>query len=228
MGPNYVPGQKKDVYVQTVQHAVIWTPNKHELVNDAPSGNIVAVVGLDQFITKNATLTNGEEFDAYPLRAMKFSVSPIVLVAVQCKVASDFPKLVEGLRCLVKSDPIVRCTIEESGEHVIAGTGELHLKVCLEDLQGHLMDSVEITSSTPAVSFRETVLEKSCRAMIESPNKHNCLHMQAYPLATELTKAIDEGYIKPGDEHDAYPKMGFMNLIWMWISPGRFGALDLT
>jgi elongation factor 2 len=192
-------------------HAVIWTPNKHELVNDAPSGNIVAVVGLDQFITKNATLTNGEE-----------------LVAVQCKVASDFPKLVEGLRCLVKSDPIVRCTIEESGEHVIAGTGELHLKVCLEDLQGHLMDSVEITSSTPAVSFRETVLEKSCRAMIESPNKHNCLHMQAYPLATELTKAIDEGYIKPGDEHDAYPKMGFMNLIWMWISPGRFGALDLT
>lgn len=154
---------KKNVYIQTVQHAVVWTSHKHELVNDVPSGNIVALVGLDQFITKNATLTNGEEVDAYPFRAMKFSVSPIVLVAVQCKAASDFPKLVEGLKYLVTSDPIVRCTIEESGEHVIAGTGELHLKVCLKDLQEYFMDGVEITSSTPSVSFRETVLEKSCR-----------------------------------------------------------------
>ncbi|PWA60386.1 elongation factor 2 [Artemisia annua] len=56
--------------------------------------------------------------------AMKFSVSPVVRVAVQCKVASDLPKLVEGLKRLAKSDPMVVCTIEESGEHIIAGAGE--------------------------------------------------------------------------------------------------------
>jgi len=42
-------------------------------------------------------------------------------VAVEPKVASDLPKLVEGLKRLAKSDPMVQCTIEETGEHIIAG-----------------------------------------------------------------------------------------------------------
>ncbi|KAL0310863.1 UNVERIFIED_CONTAM: Elongation factor 2 [Sesamum angustifolium] len=98
MGPNYVPGEKKDLYVKSVQRTVIWMGKKQETVEDVPCGNTVALVGLDQFITKNATLTNEKEVDAHPIRAMKFSVSPVVRVAVQCKVASDLPKLVEGLK----------------------------------------------------------------------------------------------------------------------------------
>ena len=46
---------------------------------------------------------------------MKFSVSPVVRVAVECKNPSDLPKLVEGLKRLAKSDPMVQCVIEESG-----------------------------------------------------------------------------------------------------------------
>ncbi|VAI39507.1 unnamed protein product [Triticum turgidum subsp. durum] len=130
MGPNFVPGQKKDLYVKSVQRTVIWMGKKQESVEDVPCGNTVALVGLDQFITKNATLTNEKEVDACPIRAMKFSVSPVVRVAVQCKVASDLPKLVEGLKRLAKSDPMVLCSIEESGEHIIAGAGELHLEIC--------------------------------------------------------------------------------------------------
>ena len=40
-----------------------------------------------------------------------------------------------GLKRLSKSDPMVQCTIEETGEHIIAGAGELHLEICLKDLQ---------------------------------------------------------------------------------------------
>jgi hypothetical protein len=54
-------------------------------------------------------------------QAMKFSVSPVVRVAVEPKVASDLPKLVEGLKRLARSDPMVQCIIEETGEHIIAG-----------------------------------------------------------------------------------------------------------
>ena len=32
-----------------------------------------------------------------------------------------------------KSDPLVVCTTEESGEHVIAGCGELHVESCLRE-----------------------------------------------------------------------------------------------
>ena len=52
MGPNFVPDQKKDLYVKSVQHTVIWMVKKQESVEDVPCGNTVALVGLDQFITK--------------------------------------------------------------------------------------------------------------------------------------------------------------------------------
>ena len=65
---------------------------------------------------------------------MKYSVSPVVRVAVEPKNASDLPKLVEGLKKLSKSDPLVVCYTEESGEHIIAGCGELHVEICLNDL----------------------------------------------------------------------------------------------
>lgn len=55
---------------------------------------------------------------------MKFSVSPVVRVAVEPKVASDLPKLVEGLKRLARSDPMVQCIIEETGEHIIAGAND--------------------------------------------------------------------------------------------------------
>ena len=41
----------------------------------------------------------------------------------------------EGLKRLSKSDPMVLCSIEETGEHIVAGAGELHLEICLKDLQ---------------------------------------------------------------------------------------------
>lgn len=66
---------------------------------------------------------------------MKFSVSPVVRIAVEAKNPSELPKLVEGLQRLSKSDPMVQCTIEESGEHIVAGAGELHLEICLKDLE---------------------------------------------------------------------------------------------
>ncbi|KAL0325783.1 UNVERIFIED_CONTAM: Elongation factor 2 [Sesamum radiatum] len=174
---------------------------KQETVEDVPCGNTVAMVGLDQYITKNATLTNEKEVDAHPIRAMKFSVSPVVRVAVQCKVASDLPKLVEGLKRLAKSDPMVVCTIEESGEHIVAGAGELHLEICLKDLQEDFMGGAEIIKSDPVVSFRETVLERSCRTvMSKSPNKHNRLYMEARPMEEGLAEAIDDGRIGPRDD----------------------------
>ncbi|KAK8500724.1 hypothetical protein V6N12_031384 [Hibiscus sabdariffa] len=200
MGPNYVPGEKGD-FVKSVQRTVIWMGKKQETVEDVPCGNTVAMVGLDQSISKTATLTNEKEVDAHPIRAMKFSVSPVVRVAVQCKVASDLPKLVEGLKRLAKSDPMVVCYMDESGEHIVSGAGELHLEICLKDLQEDFMGGAEIIKSDPVVPFRETVLERSCRTvMSKSPNKHNRLYMEARPLEEGLSEAIDEGRIGPSDD----------------------------
>jgi translation elongation factor EF-G len=63
---------------------------------------------------------------------MRFSVSPVVQVAVEVKNAADLPKLVEGLKRLSKSDPCVQTWINETGEHIVAAAGELHLEICLK------------------------------------------------------------------------------------------------
>ena len=45
---------------------------------------------------------------------MKFSVSPVVRVAVEAKNPSELPKLVEGLKRLAKSDPMVQVCKQRS------------------------------------------------------------------------------------------------------------------
>jgi len=204
MGGNYVPGEKKDLYIKSVQRTVLCMGRKQEAVEDVPCGNTVAMVGLDQFIQKNATITNDGNDDCHPIKAMKFSVSPVVRVAVECKVASDLPKLVDGLKRLSKSDPMVQCSIEETGEHIIAGAGELHLEICLKDLQEDFMGGAEIRISDPVVSYRETVTADSDHTcMSKSPNKHNRLYMQGRPMEEGLAEDIDEGNVAPRDEPKA-------------------------
>jgi elongation factor 2 len=132
---------------------------------------------------------------------MKYSVSPVVCVAVECASAGDLPKLVEGLKRLAKSDPLVQCRIEESGEHVIAGAGELHLEICLKDLQEDFMAGAKLKISEPVVSFRETVTEVSSRQCLsKSPNKHNRIFAKAEPMAEDLQKLIEDEPKKYGAE----------------------------
>jgi len=56
---------------------------------------------------KTGTITDHQ--DAHTIRNMKYSVSPVVRVAVECKNPADLPKLVDGLKKLAKSDPLVVC-----------------------------------------------------------------------------------------------------------------------
>ena len=69
---------------------------KAEAVQDVPCGNIVGFVGIDPYIMKQATISDFK--DAQIIRSMKFSVSPVIRVALEAKSAKDLPKLVEGLR----------------------------------------------------------------------------------------------------------------------------------
>jgi elongation factor 2 len=169
-----------------------------EPLEDCPAGNIVGLVGVDQFLLKSGTLTTSET--AHNMRVMKFSVSPVVQVAVEVKNANDLPKLVEGLKRLSKSDPCVQVRTSDSGEHIVAGAGELHLEICLKDLEEDHA-GVPLKKSDPVVGYRETVqAESSIVALSKSQNKHNRLYMKAAPLDEEVSVAIEAGKIAPRDD----------------------------
>jgi len=186
---------------KTIQRTILMMGRNVEAIEDVPSGNICGLVGVDQFLAKSGTITTSES--AHNIKVMKFSVSPVVRVAVEPKNASDLPKLVEGLKRLSKSDPCVQCYTEESGEHIVAGAGELHLEICLKDLEEDHAQ-VPLKTGDPVVGYRETIqAESSITALSKSPNKHNRIFMKAMPLENELSKAIEEGKVSPRDEPKA-------------------------
>jgi len=196
MGPNYVPGSKTDLWVKNIQRTVIMMGARAEPVADVPAGNTCALVGVDNYLIKTGTITDYD--DAHNIRVLKFSVSPVVRVAVEVKNSQDLPKLVEGLKRLSKSDPLVLITQEESGENIIAGAGELHLEICLKDLQDDFMKGAPIKISDPVVSYRETVASKSNQTCLsKSPNKHNRLFAECEAMNADLQKEIEDGQIIP-------------------------------
>merc|ERR1712232_1454189 len=198
LGPNYVPGKKTDLWVKNIQRTVIMMGKYTEQVADVPAGNTCALVGVDQYLLKSGTIVPAD--DGCSIKTMKFSVSPVVRCAVEPKNSADLPKLVEGMKRLAKSDPMVLCYTEESGEHIIAASGELHLEICLQDLQQDFMGT-EVKVSDPVVSFRETCQGSSSQTCLaKSANKHNRLFVEAESLTPELCVAIDDGDIKAGTE----------------------------
>merc|ERR1719443_2068443 len=200
MGPNFIPGKNEDLHIKTIQRTVLMMGRYVEHIDTVPAGNTVGLVGVDQYIVKTGTITNESGKDAHNMKQMKFSVSPVVRVAVEPKNPQDLPKLVEGLKRLAKSDPMVQCFNESSGEHIIAGAGELHLEICLKDLEeDHAC--IPIKKSDPVVSYRETVTDSSSQVCLsKSPNKHNRLYMKALPFPDGLSDEIEDKKITPRDD----------------------------
>ncbi|RKP13412.1 elongation factor 2 [Piptocephalis cylindrospora] len=197
-GPNYLPGRKEDLFIKSIQRTILMMGRYIESIEDCPAGNILGLVGVDQFLLKSGTITTSET--AHNLKVMKFSVSPVVRVAVEVKNANDLPKLVEGLKRLSKSDPCVQCYTSDSGEHIVAGAGELHLEICLKDLEEDHAQ-VPLKTGDPVVQYCETVQEESAiTCLSKSPNKHNRIHMRAQPIDEELSKAIEDGRVHPRDD----------------------------
>merc|ERR1712032_639919 len=198
LGSHYKPGGKEDLNIKSIQRTVLMMGRVVEQISDVPCGNTVGLVGVDGYLLKSGTITTIE--DAHIIADMKYSVSPVVKVAVKPKDGKDLPKLVEGLKKLSKSDPLVVCSIEESGEHIIAGCGELHVEICLKDLRDEYAQC-DFVQTDPVVSYRETVTATSNQVCLaKSPNKHNRLYVVADRLSEELAADIESGKLGPKAE----------------------------
>ena len=195
LGPNYTPGKKTDLFLKSIQRVVIMMGRYTETVVDIPAGNTCGLIGVDAYLVKSGTITTLES--ACCIKTMKFAVSPVVRVAVNVKNTADLPKLVEGLKKLSKSDPMVRCETTEAGEHIIAGCGELHLEICLKDLAEDFMKGAPLITSDPVVTYCECVTAESPEVLSKSANKHNRLFCTTAPLSDEICALFDDETVGP-------------------------------
>ncbi|KAL5640130.1 hypothetical protein ACGC1H_007423 [Rhizoctonia solani] len=172
--------------------------------DEVPAGNIVMLGGIDSSITKTATLVappseesehDYEGDDAFIFRPIKHMTQSVLKVAVEPISPSELPKMLSGLRSVNKSYPLLHTKVEESGEHVIVGTGELYLDCVLHDLR-RVFAEIEIKVSDPVTRFCETVVETSAlKCYAETPNKKNKITMIAEPLERGLAEDIESGKI---------------------------------
>lgn len=166
-------------------------------VNRVPAGNWVLMEGVDEPVVKTSTITeiSGNE-DAHIFRPFKFNTSSVLKIAVEPVNPSELPKMLDGLRKINKSYPLVTTKVEESGEHVILGTGELYLDCVMHDLR-KMYSEIDIKVADPVVCFCETVVEtSSLKCFAETPNKKNKLTMIAEPLEKGLAEDIENEVVQ--------------------------------
>ncbi|XP_003391662.2 PREDICTED: 116 kDa U5 small nuclear ribonucleoprotein component-like, partial [Amphimedon queenslandica] len=166
-------------------------------INRSPAGTFVLIEGIDSTITKTATVTqlSGSE-DAQIFRPLKFNTQSVIKIAVEPVNPSELPKMLDGLRKVNMSYPLLVTKVEESGEHVVLGTGELYLDCVMHDLR-KMYSEIDIKVADPVVAFCETVVETSslkCFAM--TPNKRNKLTMIAEPLEKGLAEDIENEVVQ--------------------------------
>eukprot|EP00536_Pseudo-nitzschia_multiseries_P003556 jgi/Psemu1/323067/estExt_fgenesh1_pg.C_560008 len=108
---------------------------------------------------------------------------------------AELPKMVQGLRSVSKAYPMVRTRVEESGEHVLFGTGELYMDCVLHDLR-HVYGDVEVKVADPSVALRETVVDtSSLKCFAETTNRKNKLTFIAEPMDDGLAERLESGTV---------------------------------
>ncbi|WMW21119.1 elongation factor EF-2 [Methanolobus mangrovi] len=184
----YVSGASKKNRIQQV--GVFMGPERLEVEN-IPAGNIAAVTGLRDAIV-GSTVTTLDGMEAF--ESITHASEPVVTVAVEAKHMKDLPKLVEVLRQVAKEDPTLKITLnEETGEHLMAGMGELHLEVIAHRIERD--KGVEITTTPPLVVYRETIRGTAGPVEGKSPNRHNRFYVTVEPLEEGVRELIRNGEI---------------------------------
>lgn len=170
---------------------------KFEATTAVPAGSTAAVLGIDKYLHKTGTILSDPQ--SFPLTEMTLAVAPVVRCAVSVKNPAHIGKFKEALTRLLRTDASLELTKEESGERVLAATGELHLEIALNDLKAMIPGS-EVVVSEPVLSYRETVTDKSPICLAKSSNKHNRIFLTVEPLGAALTEAIEKGNVSTGDD----------------------------
>lgn len=96
-------------------------------VNKASAGNWIGIQGIDKGIFKTATIVDVNDQETISFKKLDFNTESVIKIACEPLNPSELPKMLEGLRKINKIYPLATTKVEESGEHLIIGTGELYL-----------------------------------------------------------------------------------------------------
>lgn len=198
LGEDYSIDDEEDMVNATIEAVYIAESRYNVPVSGVPAGNFVLLGGIDSSIVKTATVVAPklpDNEDAYIFKPISHFFESVFKVAVEPINPSELPKMLDGLRKINKSYPLITTKVEESGEHVVLGTGELYMDCVLHDLR-KLYAQMDIKVSDPVTRFCETCVEQSAnKCYAYTPNKKNRLTFIAEPLDDGIAKDIESGRV---------------------------------
>lgn len=159
-------------------------------VNQATSGQLVLVKGISESYLKSATLA----VDLHPhipiFEPLDYINEPVFRIVIEPLQPKELPNLLNGLNKIAKYYPGVVVKVEESGEHVILGFGELYLDSLLYDLRNNYA-KIEVKLSNPLTVFSESCAGESFAAIpATSPSGSLSICISAAPMDKNLIKDL--------------------------------------
>lgn len=137
---------------ERIGRLLIMQASKHDEIQEAESGSIVAAMGLKDTFTGD-TLCDAD--NPVLLESIKFP-EPVLSVAIEPKTRADRDRMIDGLTKLAEEDPTFKVSFnEETGQTVISGMGELHVDVLVSRLLTEYRVGANV--GRPKVAYKETI-----------------------------------------------------------------------
>jgi elongation factor G len=134
----------------------VLTGGEHHEVDEAGPGDLVAVAKLKSVHTGDALCAEKQGVNLRPIPIPQGVIS----YAIQAKSKGDEDKVYSSLGRLVEEDPTLQLGREAStGEFLLTGRGELHVRMTVEKL--NRMFGVDVDLKTPKVPYRETITRRA-------------------------------------------------------------------
>ncbi len=131
---------------------VLMHADQRELIDEAYSGEIVAVVGVKDTGTGD---TLCDPANPIILESIEFP-EPVISLAIEPSTKADQEKMGMALNKLSDEDPTFKIKSNpETGQTIISGMGELQLEVLVDRMKREF--NVEASVGAPQVAYKETI-----------------------------------------------------------------------
>ncbi len=159
--------------------------NHMEDINEAGSGDIVALFGID--------CASGDTFCSPDLNVSMTSMfvpQPVISLSIKPKDKAAADRMGKAIGRFVKEDPTFRSYVdEESNETIIQGMGELHLDVYVERMKREY--KAEVETGMPQVAYREAISQRA---------EYDYTHKKQTGGSGQFGRVA--GYIEPSEEEN--------------------------
>ncbi|KAK2964808.1 putative 110 kDa U5 small nuclear ribonucleoprotein component CLO [Blattamonas nauphoetae] len=211
LGEGYSADGDVESAIQCTITNILFPSGRHHFsTTHAGPGNLVMLDGIDLSITGPCTVVGIDVTDPdlphpHPLMPIRSPIHPTLKISIEPLHPRDLPKMTEGLRSVRKTYAGLQMKVEESGEHVLVGTGELMLDCVMFDLR-EVYSKVEIKVSDPIVPLCETAGAEGrgagvpCKA--QTANGKNTMTVVAQHIEAGLETDVKEGRVVMEEKND--------------------------